>query len=171
MRSLPNRKVLRKLFDYDAETGALYWRARGLKKWDSRYAGTEAGTRTHKGYIQIAIYGKLFFAHRIAYAWMADKQPVQIDHVDGDGFNNRWSNLRAATVSQNQINRRKLRGAQIFRGVYKARKKFVAQIKTNQVHTYIGSFDTAEEAAVAYDKEAKRQHGKFALTNKLLGLL
>lgn len=134
MRSLPNKKVLRSLFDYDSATGVLRWRARGVKKWDSRYA-------------------------------------ENVDHADGDGFNNTWANLRAATISQNQMNRKVVCGGNRFRGVYQKGNRFVAQIKKDQKHVYIGMFAAQEEAAKAYDLEAVKLHGEFAVTNEQLGLL
>lgn len=88
-----------------------------------------------------------------------------IDHKNGNGLDNRKENLRFATRSQNNCNRRKL-DKNIPKGVYfcKASKKpvYIAQIKFNKKHYYLGRFKTAEEAHEAYKKKAIELHGEFA---------
>lgn len=96
-----------------------------------------------------------------------------VDHIDGDGLNNRRSNLRLVTRAQNNrksnsvLPRHNKSG---FRGVCleKSSKKWCAFIRTadvNRKQTRIGRFKTAEEAARAYDQAAKKFHGEFATLN------
>lgn len=93
-----------------------------------------------------------------------------VDHIDGDGLNNRRSNLRHATAEQNRANRRK-RGKQ--RGSYSSKYKgvclpaprWLAFISHLGKMKHLGAFKTEEEAARAYDRAAKELFGEFASLN------
>lgn len=93
------------------------------------------------------------------------------DHVDGNGLNNRRSNLRAATPSQNNQNTRHVRGSVPFKGVECLRGRFRVRVKLNGKRISVGSFGSAEDAARAYDTAAIKHFGEFAQTNSALGLL
>jgi hypothetical protein len=90
-----------------------------------------------------------------------------IDHKDGDGLNCRRSNLRSATVAQNQYNQR-LSAANTsgFKGVYRVNGKWWrAQIKAGGKMKYVGQFASKIEAARAYDRAARQYWGSFAALN------
>ncbi len=92
----------------------------------------------------------------------------EVDHRDGDGLNNRRSNLRLATRSQNNQNSGiPSRNASGFKGVswQKSRCKWRAQIGFNGYRKHLGLFETKEEAAAAYDKAACELFGEFARPN------
>lgn len=94
------------------------------------------------------------------------------DHINRDTPDNRRSNLREATPSQNSINAvRKRRGPGGFRGVRdcslygRGGHSFTATIRFNKVVYYLGSFATGECAARVYDAKARELHGPFAVLN------
>jgi hypothetical protein len=91
-----------------------------------------------------------------------------VDHANGNTLDNRKSNLRVCSRAQNAINSIKARSAeQRFKGVTfnKADQCFHAAITQDRQVKYIGSYRTAMEAALAYDKFAMHIHGEFAKLN------
>lgn len=161
--------TVRRLFDYDPKTGIFRWRVRGAQNTP---AGKEAGTirpRRYRGddlkYRCVSYKGRRYLVHRLAFLYMTGCWPAdQIDHIDGDGLNNAWSNLREATNSQNQANSRSLKRGSVtgFRGVYIRGKKFQARIMVERRNYHLGIFNTAEEAYAAYCEAARRHFGEFA---------
>lgn len=94
-----------------------------------------------------------------------------VDHINHDRSDNRSRNLRPAAPSESASNRRAW-GSIKFKGVdfYKLVGRYRARIQFQGRYTRIGYFDTAEEAARAYDAEAVKVHGQFAKTNASMGL-
>lgn len=90
-----------------------------------------------------------------------------IDHIDGNGLNNRRSNLRPATNSQNKANTGKYLGTSGFKGVYPNRRtgRWNAQIRVDGHLRNLGTFDDPVEGARAYDAAALEAFGEFARLN------
>lgn len=91
-----------------------------------------------------------------------------IDHVSGDGLDNRRANLRVCNKSQNGCNKGPdADNASGYKGVgwRQARNKWRARIKVNGKEISLGHFVTIEEAARAYDEAARLYHGDFAWLN------
>jgi len=104
------------------------------------------------------------YLHR-AILGIEDKN-IFVDHINGDGLDNRRENLRLCTKAQNGQNRGAAKNNKTgFKGVSKSGAKWTAQIKSDKKHFRIGVFDTPELAAIAYDNAARRLHGEFAKTN------
>lgn len=92
----------------------------------------------------------------------------QVDHINGDSLDNRKCNLRIVNSQQNAFNRKSQSNNKTgYKGVYKHTQydKYVAQIKVGSKRYSLGVFDTAKEAAKAYDLAAKIHHGEFAWKN------
>jgi hypothetical protein len=92
---------------------------------------------------------------------------VQVDHINGNGLDNRKANLRLATVAENSQNaRRRKDNASGFKGVYwdKYWKRWKAQIRYDGKCKRLGTFSTPEEAHEAYCRAAQDFHGQFANT-------
>lgn len=89
-----------------------------------------------------------------------------VDHIDGDGLNNRRSNLRLCTPTENQRNTRKQKGtASQYKGVIWRRGKWRAQIQGCGHCRYLGQFVEERDAAIAYDRAALEMFGAFAKLN------
>lgn len=90
------------------------------------------------------------------------------DHINGDGLDNRRSNLRSATSRQNKMNCRVRKDSKTgFKGVTSQRggRGFTARIQANGKRQTLGWFHSAEEAAHAYDAAAQELYGEFAWLN------
>jgi hypothetical protein len=90
---------------------------------------------------------------------------LEVDHKDCDPSNNRWDNLRLATASQNQANKKVSRAnTSGFKGVswHKDDKRWRAQIRMGGKKVHLGSFDTPESAHRAYSEAAMKHYGEFA---------
>lgn len=93
---------------------------------------------------------------------------VKYDHIDRNFLNNQKSNLRVCTDSQNNANRKYPNKTSKYRGVsWSVYGYWVAAIKFNKKATYIGSYHSEEEAAIAYNKKALELFGDFAVLNKV----
>ena len=89
-----------------------------------------------------------------------------VDHINGDGLDNRRSNLRLCTRGQNLMNKKPNRkGSSAFKGVSKRRDKFVTKIRLGGKDFHIGTFTSEVEAAKAYDHKARELFGEFAWCN------
>lgn len=148
---------------YCPETGELRWAVgnRGRQKGDI------AGSIYSNGYRRIYLAGKRCPAHRLAWMLFYGYWPESdIDHINGVRHDNRISNLRLATKSQNQQNRSasKKPGGKSSRFVgcyyHPRNKKWTAAITAYGKRMWLGSFDTEIEAQKAY-KEAKLKHHDF----------
>jgi len=149
--------------DYDAVSAHLWSFSRPLRR-GPQFSGY--AVRTPK-------QGHTQFLHRFIWERMGVSEPgADVDHVNGDGLDNRRSNLRVASRSMNNANMRLRCDSQSgFKGVSRRRYAWVAQIKAQGSVKYIGSFRTARDAARAYDAAALKFFGPFAKTNASLGLL
>jgi hypothetical protein len=103
---------------------------------------------------------------------MDAKHGDNVDHRDGDGLHNWRSNLRKATVGQNNQNRRTISSNSGFKGVHyepkrAGQKKYCAAITLDRKKTTIGYFMTASEAAAAYNERASILFGDFAVLNEV----
>jgi hypothetical protein len=153
---------------YAPETGKLRWRERprshfiddvAQKKWNTRWARTEAGQITAWGYrlISINVDGTRcsIYGHRAAWALTTGEYPhCEIDHRDHNRANNRFDNLREATHAENHQNRKPTRGT-----TYERRTgRYFARIHVGDKTIHLGTFDTEEDAHQAYLAAKAKYH-------------
>jgi len=135
----------------------------------------DAGGDSSNGYWYIRIDGKGYLGHRLAWLYMHGHFPDgAFDHKKRNPSSCRIADLRVATHSENAANTY-LRATSTsgFKGVcwHKKHNKYRARIGFRGKVVELGFYNTAREAARAYDYVAARVFGEFALTNKQLGLL
>lgn len=100
---------------------------------------------------------------------MSAPKGMQVDHINGDGLDNRRSNLRLVTNSQNSYNRGVAKNnVSGFKGVgfHKKSGKWQARIAVDRKRKHIGLYDTPEQAAEAYEAESKKLHGVYSWANR-----
>ena len=131
-RPLPDIDLLNELLNYDPLTGEFTWKVgRGRAR-----KGAIAGNHRPDGYRYIKINREYHYAHRLAWLIMTGNGPgeYQIDHIDGNRHNNKFSNLRLATNSQNGMNSKiQSNNTTGIKGLYldKQRKKWAPEITVN----------------------------------------
>lgn len=159
-------KELRRRLFYNPNSGVMVWIAHN--KAHPRLTGQPAGcVRLGSGQqrVYIKINGKAHPRARLAFIWMTGRVPVIVDHKNGITMDDRWKNLREATVRQNNWNRgpvvkRKKSGLPL--GVRSTKSgKFEARVAAHGFTHYLGQYDTPELAFFAYRKHKAKLHKEF----------
>lgn len=165
----PTQQELLEYLSYDPITGIVTW----IKSKSKRNrVGDIAGSKATPGHLQIKFNGVSLQLHNVIWCMVHGYWPDLLDHKDTNKTNNKLFNLREATSCQNAANRNvRVDCLSKFKGVSKHASKWRARIYINDKNISLGSFDTMEQAAKAYDNAAIATFGDFALTNKKLGLI
>lgn len=178
---------LKQLLHYNSETGVFTWLTRtpsdftgegqgairNANKWNSKHAGKVAGAlRKSAGrrtdYYRIRVLDVSYYAHRLAWLYVHGVYPEQIDHINGDGLDNRIVNLRSVSHKTNHKNMPKQRNnTSGVTGVYwsTADQCWVSRIKVNNETQNLGrSTDFFEAVCIRKSAENKHQfhtnHGR-----------
>lgn len=157
---------LRAVLSYNPDTGEFRWLVENKFRPSKTQPGTLAGYVSN-GYRLISVYGKRYRSARLAWFYVTGRWPAKvIDHRNGDGLDDRLTNLREATKAQNDCNRRSSAKSG-FKGVYKHSQNegWFAEIKSDGRKYYLGRFRTIEEAVAARRNAAKSFQGEFAREN------
>ena len=149
---------LRECLDYDPATGLFKRLINTSSRWK---AGLITGSK-HRDCESIRFDGKSYRAHRLAWFYMTgDWPPHEVDHINMNPHDNRWSNLRLATRSQNGANKRAYStNTSGLKGVawHKRGNKWRATVGRK----HIGLFDCPAAAHFAYIVAADGVYGKFS---------
>lgn len=185
-KTLPSVDLLRKLLDYDPETGSVRWKTRtpdlftatpsrsaevSCANFNTLWAGRETALAEFRnGYrtLSIKAAGLAFnsmLAHRVVWAIYYGAYPKgQIDHINGIRSDNRINNLRDVSADKNRRNaKRRSNNTSGFGGVYykASRRKWVANISNDGVRTHLGVFEYRFDAVLAR-LLAEKAHGYTA---------
>jgi hypothetical protein len=159
---------LLELLHYDPLTGEWRWLVSNSNRVR---AGSIAGS-INNGYRYIKIDGHSYRSNRLAVLYMTGEWPPHlVDHENGQHADDRWENLRPATNAQNTQNSRLLdTNTSGFKDVSfdLRRGKWVAQIRCDGEHNWIGYFSTREAAAIAIAEASEQLHGAFAHKQSML---
>ena len=150
----------RELLDYSPATGEFTWKQRRSSRSP---IGGIAGTAHNCGYWQIQIDRKLHLAHRLAWLLQTGQWPTcEVDHINGIPSDNRWSNLREATHTENMWNIKvPATNTSGYLGVSwdVQAGKWRASIRIAGKKKVLGLFRTPEAAALAYSEAAVKSRG------------
>jgi hypothetical protein len=146
---------------------ALYDEADEPLVYAHKWRAIHVGKRV---YAYTRISGKTVYIHRLLLGLQPCGRGRQdVDHENRNGLDNRQSNIRVATRSQNITNGTgQARSTSGYKGVFpygKTGRKWEACIGVNGRKIKVGIFTDPTEAAAAYDRAAVEHYGEFALTN------
>lgn len=144
----------------DKELSEKSWRVLISKNSTTQYAVT-GGARGIKTQYMHRVIMERILGRKL-------KRSEHIDHINGNGLDNRRENLRVATALQNAKNKRLSQYKPLrYKGVTKTgRNSYSAKITVNYEYIYLGRFDTAKEAHEAYCEASKKYHGEFGNTGE-----
>jgi hypothetical protein len=165
--------AVRAEFHYVPETGELirdtsvWCRKKGVK-------GAKPGqARMHKSgqgkpYLRLGFGGKYIYAHRIIWVWMTGEQPQHIDHLDGNGLNNKWENIRSVSQAENMRNQKRHTSNSSGVGGIGYRKdsgRWRVRVSMDGRVRSLGTFSSFDEAVIARDQACAQSgyslnHGK-----------
>lgn len=153
---------LLELVDYNPDTGIF---TNKISRSNCSPAGKILGTVNNSGHFIMQIDGVLYLAHRLAWFYCFKEWPINIlDHKDRDPSNNSLDNLRECTKVTNSFNSdKRITNTTGIKGAFfdKRRNKYYSQIVVNGKKTWLGYFNTVNEAGTAYLVAAKQLHGEF----------
>lgn len=148
-------------FDVKSPDGTFWNGCIGDLVWHAKKSGN-----THYAYARLPNHATILL-HRLLFTGVIDSTDI-IDHINGNGLDNRMCNLRTATVKQNAQNQRKTSSETTsrYKGVYvPPGRKPQAYIHSNGRKIHLGTFPTQRKAAKAYDQAALVEFGEYANVN------
>lgn len=150
----------RRRLNYDPATGKITWKLRSPSASKTGKCGCIV-KRRHTHYININIDDMRLYAHRLAWLIMTGEWPIGIDHIDGNGTNNAWNNLREVGQAQNRKNMRMaVTNTSGFTGVHWdcIHHQWYSQIRSSGKQIHLGTFTNIDDA-IAARKAAEVRYG------------
>lgn len=149
-------------FVYDSETGIVRWKQK--PKFGRKDHNGTVGSKYKSGnnfYLLMKCRARGVGVHRIAWCLYYGEWPTNsIDHIDGNGLNNRIDNLRHVSHRQNHLNRTLHRHGKLGGSYFdKQRFKWHARIRVNGKTKSLGTFNTEQEAHERYLQARKEIEG------------
>lgn len=165
MSKTSNFDFLFEYLRYNETKGEFTWIKRPNK---NIHLHTRAGTKNSAGYRVISLFGKRYLEHRLAWFYVHGEMPEhEIDHINQIRDDNRISNLRQVTRSENQRNKTRKDSRVDEIGIWwcRRRKRYIAEITLNGKKVYQKSFKDIDEAiqqrkAKALELGFHENHGK-----------
>jgi len=156
------------------------WQVSTLGRVRKQKSGRVVTQRLHGGYLAVRLRGIRVMVHQLVMVTFKGPWPEgkQVSYINEGKLDNRLLNLEWSTPRENSnmpLHRKRVSasrpiGKSGFRGIYKQRQKWVAQVRVDDKVIYIGTFDTPRKAAITWDKYV-RNHRLPRTTNARLGLL
>lgn len=159
-KEIITQDYVNQLFEY--RDGELFWK---IKHSRNILIGKKVGSKTKRGYFQLRIDKKFYLIHRVIFLMHYGHLPEYLDHIDGNPSNNKIENLRAATLTQNQYNKKlNKNNSSGIKGVsWKITlKKWEVRIQIKKIPKIIGYFDDLELAGLVVQEARNKYHGEFA---------
>ncbi len=158
-------EFIKEYFSYDPLLGKIFWMKRPA--YSRIDVGDEAGcvVKTTGRHVVQVKKTMLYVHHVLWFLHYGYWPPEEIDHINNDRTDNDLRNLREATRLENSWNRRAhSKMGKGLKGAYrlKGERRWFGQIVIDGKQTYLGRFDTEEEAHAAYCEAARRHFGEFA---------
>lgn len=151
----------KELFDYHLSGNLI----RKVKMAVRAPVGSMPTTIEANGYMVTSVEGRTYKVHRLIFLWHHGWMPDQVDHINGIRIDSRIENLRAATIGQNQQNKRlQKNNTSGFKGVFWSdrERRWRASINANGQRMYFGRHKTLIDAVAACMSARERLHGEFA---------
>lgn len=157
---------LKAVLTYDPSTGLF---TRKITISGRFNAGDVVGHKAKNDYVRICVGYRSYAAHRLAWFYMTGMWPDRvIDHINGKRNDNRFTNLRSVSNSENLQNQRKAhkgtRSGLLGVGWHAKARKWRSQITLDKKQVFLGLFETKEEARAAYLKAKAKLHPFSVIT-------
>ncbi len=171
-----SQQYVRECLDYDPDTGVLTWRKRPIEhfatyrsfmSWNGKNAGKAAGRVDEKdGYMRAKCGWVNHLVHRLIWFHQTGDWPEETDHINHVRTDNRWSNLRSVSKSENGKNqKKKSNNTSGVTGVCFRDGRWVAQVCSRSGQRFYKRYDSFDEAAQSVllarqDRNFHENHGE-----------
>lgn len=146
------RKILKELVHYNPDTGLMTWRTSTPHRTAGHEVGSEFTSKCGKKYRHVMLKNRMYLVHRLVFLYMVGEFPSkQVDHISGNGTDNRWENLREVSSTGNSRNRRmNHNNSSGCAGViwYPRYDKWLVRIGMYGKKVTLGYFDDLQEAII-----------------------